>query len=98
MDLVARSGVARVAELGGQAGGNGLHQGGKRIRMKIKGPTAYRPGGLRAHSKPQMLTNFRLIYHPKTMIVHHDYQKYNDRKQDVFMSFFFLHLNYCSLN
>ena len=38
------SGVARVAELGGQAGGKGLHQGGKRIREKPKGPTAYRPG------------------------------------------------------
>ena len=33
-----------------------------------------------------------LIYCPKTIIVHHDYQKYNDRKQDVFMLFFFFAL------
>ena len=40
--LLTPSGVARVAELGGQAGGKGLPQGGKRIRVKPKGPTAYR--------------------------------------------------------
>ena len=41
------SGVARVAELGGQAGGKGSHQGGKHTR-EPKVPTAYRPGVLRA--------------------------------------------------
>ena len=34
------SGVARVAEVRGQAGGKGLHQGGKRIR-EPEGPTLY---------------------------------------------------------
>ena len=29
--LMSLSGVARVAEVGRQAGGKGLHQGGKRI-------------------------------------------------------------------
>ena len=38
------SGVARVAELGGQAGGKGLHQGGKRTRARPEVPTAYRRG------------------------------------------------------
>ena len=35
------SGVARVAEVGGQAGGKGLHQGGKHIREPEE-PTIYR--------------------------------------------------------
>ena len=35
------SGVARVAEVEGQAGGMGLHQGGKRIR-ELDGSTLYR--------------------------------------------------------
>ena len=39
--LINSSGVARVAEVGGQAGGKGLHQGGKRIR-EPEGPTLYR--------------------------------------------------------
>ena len=40
------SGVARVAQLGGQAGGKGLLQGGKckRIPAKPEGQTAYRLG------------------------------------------------------
>ena len=38
------SGVARVTELGGQAGGKGLHQGGKRIHARPVGPTAYWQG------------------------------------------------------
>ena len=35
------SGVARAAQLGGQAGGKGLHQGGKRIYARPEGPMAY---------------------------------------------------------
>ena len=35
------SGVARVVELGGQAGGKGSHQGGKRIRETPEGLMQY---------------------------------------------------------
>ena len=41
---VPLSDVARVAKLGGQAGGKGLHQGGKRIHARPEAPAAYWPG------------------------------------------------------
>ena len=45
------SGVARVAELGGQAGGKGSHQGGKHSR-ETQSADGTSTGGLRAAQVP----------------------------------------------
>ena len=55
---VDSSGVARVAELGGQAGSKGLFQGGKHIR-EARTASAISAGGQRAAQGPQKLTEFR---------------------------------------
>ena len=52
------SGVARVAELGGQAGGKGLHQRGKRTR-ETRRADGISARGLRTTEGPQKLTNFK---------------------------------------
>ena len=51
---MAISGVARVAELGGQAGGKGLQQGGKHTREHRRADCIF-AGGLRAAHTPQKL-------------------------------------------
>ena len=53
------SGVARVAELGGQAGGKGFDQGGKHNR-ETEGPTAYRYR-LKAPRSLNILDGFRVL-------------------------------------
>ena len=52
------SGVARVAELGGQAGGKGLHHGGKRLR-EAQRADALSAGGVGAFSSLQKMAHFR---------------------------------------
>ena len=78
------TGVARLTELGGQAGGKGLHQGGKHTRdsrdARPERPIAYRQGvwgPLKAPRSWQILRGLRwlpsspamLIYRPKTITV-----------------------------
>ena len=50
------SGVARVAGVWGQAGGKGLHQGGKHIR-ETRRADGISEGGLRAAQGSQKLIN-----------------------------------------